>query len=62
MRSSEPCPGTSRCWIYTVRAGDNLFSIANYFGVSQDSIYDRNPFVRNGLRPGQNLRLPPPTR
>ncbi len=45
-----------------MRAGDNLYSIANYFGVSQDSIYDRNPFVRNGLRPGQDLRLPPPTR
>ena len=58
----RPCPGHARCWIYTVRAGDNLFSIANYFGVSQDSIYDRNPFVRNGLRPGQDLRLPPPTR
>ena len=58
----RPCPGTPRCWIYRVRAGDNLYSIANYFGVSQDSIYDRNPFVRNGLRPGQDLRLPPPTR
>jgi hypothetical protein len=30
--------------------------------VSLDSIYDRNPSVRNGLRPGQDLRLPPPTR
>lgn len=58
----RPCPGTPRCWIYRVRAGDNIYSIANYFGVSQDSIYDRNPFVRNGLRPGQDLRLPPPTR
>ena len=58
----RPCPNTARCWIYTVRAGDNIYSIANYFGVSQDSIYDRNPFVRNGLRPGQDLRLPPPTR
>ncbi len=58
----RPCPGTSRCWIYRVRAGDNIYSIANYFGVTQASIYDRNPFVRNGLRPGQDLRLPPPTR
>lgn len=58
----RPCPNTPRCWIYRVRAGDNIYSIANYFGVSQDSIYDRNPFVRNGLRPGQDLRLPPPTR
>jgi LysM repeat protein len=58
----RPCPGTPNCWIYRVRAGDNIYSIANYFGISQDSIYDRNPFVRNGLRPGQDLRLPPPTR
>ena len=58
----RPCPDTPRCWIYRVRAGDNIYSIANWFGISQDSIYDRNPFVRNGLRPGQDLRLPPPTR
>ncbi len=58
----RPCPDTPRCWIYRVRAGDNIYSIANYFGVSQDAIYSRNPFVRNGLRPGQDLRLPPPTR
>ena len=56
------CPDAPRCWIYRVRAGDNIFSIANYFGVSQDAIYSRNPFVRNGLRAGQDLRLPPPTR
>ena len=56
------CPDAPRCWIYRVRAGDNIYSIANYFGISQDSIYSRNPFVRNGLRPGQDLRLPPPTR
>jgi LysM repeat protein len=58
----RPCPDTPRCWIYRVRAGDNIYSIANWFGISQDSIYDRNPFVRDGLRPGQDLRLPPPTR
>ena len=57
------CPGTPRCWIYRVRAGDNLYSIANYFGVSLDSIYARNPWTRTqGLRAGQELRLPPPTR
>jgi hypothetical protein len=58
----RPCPDTPRCWIYRVRAGDNIYSIAHWFGISQDSIYDRNPFVRNGLRAGQDLRLPPPTR
>ena len=57
------CPDTPRCWIYRVRAGDNLYSIAHYFGVSLDSIYDRNPWTRTqGLRAGQELRLPPPTR
>jgi hypothetical protein len=57
------CPNTPRCWIYRVRSGDNLFSIARYFGVSTDSIYARNPWLRDrGLRAGQELRLPPPTR
>jgi LysM repeat protein len=57
------CPNTARCWIYRVRRGDNLFSIANYFGVSLDSIYARNTWLRtSGLRQGQQLRLPPPTR
>lgn len=62
-RLLRPCPGTPRCWIYRVRSGDNLYSIANYFGVSLDSIYARNPWTRTqGLRAGQELRLPPPTR
>ena len=57
------CPNASRCWMYTVRRGDNLFSIAHYFGVSTDAVYSRNPWLRNsGLRAGQQLRLPPPTR
>ena len=62
-RLLQACPNTPRCWIYTVRRGDNLFSIARYFGVSQDSIYARNPWLRSrGLKSGQQLRLPPPTR
>jgi hypothetical protein len=57
------CPGTSDCWIYRVRSGDNLFSIARYFGVSLDRIYAMNPWVRTtSLRAGQSLRLPTPTR
>jgi LysM repeat protein len=59
----RPCPDTPRCWIYRVRSGDNLYSIAHWFGVSLDSIYARNPWTRTqGLRAGQELRLPPPTR
>jgi LysM repeat protein len=59
----RPCPNASNCWIYTVRAGDNLFSIANYFGVSLDAVYARNSWARDTpLRAGMELRLPPPTR
>ena len=58
-----PCPDAPDCWIYRVRSGDNLASIANYFGVALQSIYDRNPWTRTtSLRAGQELRLPPPTR
>lgn len=58
-----PCDDAPRCWIYVVRSGDNLFSIANYFGVSMEAVYDRNPWTRtSSLRAGLELRLPPPTR
>lgn len=59
----EPCPSTPSCWIYTVRSGDNLVSIAHWFGVPLETVYEMNPWARTtGLRAGQELRLPPPTR
>ncbi|HEY1180278.1 MAG TPA: LysM peptidoglycan-binding domain-containing protein [Phytomonospora sp.] len=59
----DPCPSTPKCWLYTVRVGDNLVSIAHWFGVPLDTVYDLNPWARTtGLRAGQELRLPPPTR
>ncbi len=59
----EPCPNTPDCWIYTVRAGDNLTSIANYFGVPLATVYELNPEMRTrSLQPGKKLILPPPTR
>jgi LysM repeat protein len=58
-----PCPNTPKCYIYVVRSGDNLFSIGKYFGVSVDTIHAMNPWTRtSGLKAGQQLRLPPPTR
>ncbi len=57
------CPGRSDCWIYVVRRGDNLFSIAHWFGVPLESIYAMNPWARTEtLRPGRELRIPTPTR
>ena len=60
----KPCPDRDGCWIYTVRSGDNLTSIANYFGVKLATIYAWNPTYANGgrLRAGAGIRMPPPTR
>jgi hypothetical protein len=57
------CVDEPNCWIYVVRAGDNLVSIARYFGVPIEVVYERNPWSETTpLVAGQELRLPPPTR
>ena len=60
----DPCPSQPNCWIYTVRSGDNLYSIAHYFGIPMSVIYDWNPRYANGarLRDGDQIRMPPPRR
>ncbi len=59
----KACPDAPDCWIYVVRSGDNLSSIANYFGVRLQAVQTLNPWVSSiQLRAGQQLRLPPPTR
>jgi LysM repeat protein len=59
----EPCGDAPDCWIYTVRSGDNLVSIARYFGVPLDTVTKLNPWTKTTqLVAGQELRLPPPTR
>jgi LysM repeat protein len=56
------CPSTPNCWIYIIRAGDNLQSIANWFGVSLDKIRAMNPGLTTPIQPGDRLRIPTPTR
>jgi LysM repeat protein len=57
------CPDAPDCWIYVVRQGDNLFSIARYFGVPMATVEALNPWTRTSqLVAGQKLRLPTPTR
>lgn len=56
------CPSTPDCWIYVIRSGDNLTSIANWFGVSYDRMMAMNPGLRRPIQPGEQLRIPTPTR
>jgi hypothetical protein len=58
----SPCPDASDCWIYVVRTGDNLTSIANYFGHPLATLQAMNPGLAAGIRPGDQIRMPPPTR
>jgi hypothetical protein len=59
----EPCPDKPDCWIYTIRSGDNIYSIAHYFGVPEATVRQLNPWLATTpLRAGQQLILPPPTR
>jgi hypothetical protein len=56
------CPGTSDCWIYVIRSGDNLVSIAHWFGVDYDRMRAMNPRLRVPIHAGDQLRIPTPTR
>ena len=43
---------------YTVKSGDNLYSIANRYGVSVKEIMNLNNLTSNLLNVGQTLRIP----
>ena len=60
----EPCPSSPDCYVYEIRAGDNLRSIANYFGVPYDTVLEMNPQIGDPatIQPGDEIHLPPPTR
>ncbi len=52
-----PCPGGQ---LYTVRAGDNLFNLANRFNTTVDDILDANPGLVRPIRVGQVICIPVP--
>ena len=71
-----PCTGQANCYVYTVRGpgpapsgngspvADTLSGIATYFGVDIASIRNLNPWLNGGntIQPGDQLKIPPPTR
>jgi hypothetical protein len=48
-------PGTVRCQVYTVKAGDTGDKVASQFGVALDELAALNPDVRDGGRGGATL-------
>jgi hypothetical protein len=74
MELLVPCAGVPDCWVYTVRGpgpapsgngssvADNLQGICAWFGVSVETVIEMNPWAANGILPGDELKIPPPTR
>ncbi len=70
MNLLTPCTGQANCYLYTVRGpgqngssvADDVAGIARFFGVDVNAIYTLNPGSNAGITPGQQLKIPPPTR
>jgi hypothetical protein len=74
MNLLVPCAGVPDCWVYRVRGpgpapsgngssvADTLHGICVWFGVSEETVLEMNPWAANGILPGDELKIPPPTR
>jgi LysM domain len=59
----DRCPDLPGCYLYVVRPGDRLSTLAGTFGITTTSILALNPQITdpNAIYSGQTLRLPGPT-
>jgi len=58
----DRCPNLAGCYLYVVRPGDHLSTIAGRFGTSTAAILELNPGISdpNRIYSGQAIRLPGP--
>ena len=55
----EPCPDAPDCFLYVVRPGDRLSTIAGRFGIAVQAILEANPSITdpNAIYSGRVIRL-----
>jgi len=57
----DRCPDASGCYLYVVRSGDRLSTIAGRYGTTTSAIVALNPGIDpNSIRTGQTIRIPGP--
>lgn len=58
----DPCPDRSNCYLYVVRPGDRLSTIAGRYGTTTSAVLALNPKITDASRiySGQTIRIPGP--